>query len=165
MAYLQRLWWGGPHPEVLPLQVHLTFCTCPVAAGQVTGPSPLDTALQESAVVGRCPEVQVSIRGRTVPCVLDTGSQVTLFSQSFFQRHFGSEKLWYADDLQWLTLNAANRSGSPLWDFNVGGIDVPGQAALIVEDQCISSDHGLLGMNVIAGCWEGITQRGALPFG
>lgn len=57
------------------------FLSCPVTAGRVTGPGPLDAALQEPVVVGRCPEVQVSIRERTVPCVLDTGSQVTLFSQ------------------------------------------------------------------------------------
>lgn len=102
-----------------------------------------------------------------MPCVLDTGSQVTLFSQSFFQRHFGCEKLRGAEDLQWLTLNAANGLRIPfvgyaVLDFNVRGIDVLGRAALIVEDQCISSDNGFLGMNVIAGCWEGITQEGAL---
>lgn len=74
-------------------------------------------------MVGRCPEVQVQIRGRTVPCVLDTGSQVTLFSQTFFQRHFGMDELRDAEDLQWLMLNAANGLRIPfvgyvVLDFN-----------------------------------------------
>lgn len=118
-------------------------------------------------MVGRCPEVQVLIKGRPVPCVLDKGSQVTLFRQSFFMRHFGGEELRDAEDLRWLTLSAANGLRIPfvgyiVLDFNVAGIEIPGRAALIVEDRCISSDNGLLGMNVIAGCWENITQEGFL---
>lgn len=116
--------------------------------------------------MARCPEMQVQIRGQAVPCVLDMGSQVTLFSQTFFQRHFGREEPRDAEDLQWLTLKVANGLRIPfvcyvVLDFNVGGVELPGRAALIVKDKCISSDNGLLGMNV-ARCWECITQGGAL---
>lgn len=47
-------------------------------------------------------------------------------------------------------------------DFNVGGVEVPGWAALIVENRCISGDNGLLGMNIISGCWKHITRGGVL---
>lgn len=127
---------------------------------------PPAAALEEPVMMGRCPEVEVLIRGRTMPRVLDTGSQVALFSQSF-QRHFGNEELQNAEDLQWLTLNAANGLRIPfvgyvVLDFNVGGIEFPGRAVLIVEDRCMSSDNGLLGMNVISECWESITRKKSL---
>ena len=31
---------------------------------------------------------------------------------------------------------------------------------VIVEDRCMGNDHGLLGMNVITECWEGLSQAG-----
>lgn len=122
-------------------------------------------ALERPAVVGRCPEVEVLIRGNKVPCVLDTGSQVTLFGQSFFQQHVGKEVLQGAEELQWLTLRAANGLQIPfvgyaVLDFTIGGIEVPGRGVVIVKDDCISAEYGLLGMNVISECWEGLFSKG-----
>lgn len=116
-------------------------------------------------MVGRCPEVEVLIRGERVPCVLDTGSQVTLFSQSLFKRCFGEAVMLGAEDLSWLTLRAANGLQIPyigyaVLDFTIGGIEVPGRGIVIVKDDCMSTDYGLLGMNVMSECWETLFKQG-----
>ncbi|KAL6104682.1 uncharacterized protein ACO6RY_14356 [Pungitius sinensis] len=56
------------------------------------------------ALVGECPEVEVLVQGKLIPCILDTGSQVTLFSQSLFQRYLRGEGMKSAGEVSWLTL-------------------------------------------------------------
>lgn len=164
MQNLQRIW---SYPEVLspPVGTVIGFSAAPATIGRVTDVANPVEALERPKVVGRCPEVEVIIQGKKIPCVLDTGSQVTMFGQSFFQRHFGGEGLRDAGELQWLTLNAANGLQIPfvgyaVLDFSIGGIEVPERGVVIVTDDCIGSDYGLLGMNVISECWEGLSQKG-----
>lgn len=45
--------------------------------------------VQRSDIVGTSPGVMVEIEGIKVPSILDTGSLVTLFSETFFQKWFG----------------------------------------------------------------------------
>lgn len=59
------------------------------------------------ALIGQCPEVEVMVQGKNVPCILDTGSQVTLFSQSPFQKYVQQEPIHEAGEIPWLTLKAA----------------------------------------------------------
>lgn len=97
--------------------------------------------------------------------MLDTGSQVTLFGQSFFQHHFIREGRQDAGELAWLTLRAPNELQIPfvgyvVLDFTIGGIEVLDRGVMIVKDKCISTEYGLLGMNVISECWEGLFQKG-----
>ena len=120
---------------------------------------------KRAAVVGRCPEVEVTIRGKKIPCLLDTGSQVTLFSHTLFQKYFGEEVLCDARDLPWLTLKAANGLKIPyvgyaVLDFIVGGLEIPARSVVIVQDACLNTEYGLLGMNVISECWEALFQKG-----
>ncbi|XP_041961524.1 uncharacterized protein LOC121719808 [Alosa sapidissima] len=51
------------------------------------------TVPMRAALVGESPEVEVLVQGRRVPCILDTGSQVTLFSQGLFQSHLQDTEL------------------------------------------------------------------------
>lgn len=123
------------------------------------------TSSVKPAIVGKCPEVEVAIKGVRVPCVLDTCSQVTLFSQSFFQRYLGGELLQDAGDISWLSLKAANGLQIPyvgyaVVDFLIGGVEVKEKGVLVVKDDCINANYGLLGMNVISDCWEGLFQNG-----
>lgn len=39
-------------------------------------------------------------------------------------------------------------------DFKIGGVEVPQRGVLIVSDDCMGPDHGILGMNVIEPVWE-----------
>lgn len=68
----------------------------------------------------------VDVQGQQVPCLLDTGSQVTMFSQSLFQQHFGVEGIQDPSSIPWLTLKAANGLQIPyvgyaVLDFTIGG--------------------------------------------
>lgn len=114
-------------------------------------------------MVGQCPIVEVLVQGRIVPCIIDTGSQVTLFSQSLFQRHFSDDCIEDPSRISWLALRAANGLQIPyvgyaVLDFNIGGVEVKRKGVVIVQDDCINTEYGLLGMNVVVDCWEGIFQ-------
>lgn len=116
-------------------------------------------------LIGQCPAVEVKVQGCAIPCILDTGSQVTLFSRSLFQRHVKQQQVHGAAEIPWLSLRAANGLKLPyvgyaLVDFEIGGVVVPGRGVIIVEDQSGPSDHGILGMNVISHCWEALFQSG-----
>ena len=122
---------------------------------------------EKSVVVGNCPLVEVEVSGIKLPCLLDTVSQVTMFSLSFFKKWLGHLPMQDTAELSWLTLKAANGLGIPyvgyaLIDFSVGGVKVPGKGVVIVKDDCLGSDQGILGMNVITHCWkelfQGVTQ-------
>ena len=78
-----------------------------------------------SALVGESPEVEVLVQGKRIPCILDTGSQVTLFSQGLFQHHLQGTEMKEVGDIPWLTLKAANGLALPyvgytVLDFEVG---------------------------------------------
>ena len=65
--------------------------------------------------------VEVMVQGRLIPCILDTGSQGTLFSKALFQ----DEPVMGASEISWLSLRAANGLQLPyvgyaLLDFEVG---------------------------------------------
>jgi hypothetical protein len=109
--------------------------------------------------------VELTIHGVKIPCVLDTGSQVTLFSYSLFQRCVAPDLLQDPDRIPWLTLKAANGLRIPyigyaVLDFAVGGIEVKDKGIVIVEDSCMGTEYGLLGMNVIKDCWEKLFLNG-----
>lgn len=115
------------------------------------------------SLVGTCPGVEVVVAGVKLPCLLDTGSLVTLFSETFFQKWLSGEQKRSPQDLHWLSLKAANGlqipyTGYAILDFSVGGVTVPGKGVIIVKDECLSAERGILGMNVISHCWKELFQ-------
>ncbi|MGH0114916.1 UNVERIFIED_CONTAM: hypothetical protein FKN15_065840 [Acipenser sinensis] len=71
-----------------------------------------------------------------------------MFSLAFFQKWLKNNPLRSSDEVQWLKLRAAN------------GITITyvGYAVLncvvIVADDCLGAERGVLGMNVISHCWK-----------
>lgn len=115
------------------------------------------------ALVGDCPVVEVLVQGLAIPCILDTGSQVTLFSQALFNEHFQTEQMRATREISWLSLRAANGLQLPyvgyaLLDFEVSVVQLPSKGVLIVDDTFLPSSHAILGMNVINHCWEALFQ-------
>lgn len=113
--------------------------------------------------MGECPDVSVKINNVFIPFVLDTGSQVTLISQSLFKRHLGETGVTSTDEVPWLNLRAANGlkipyTGYIIADFIVGSVHVPEKGIIIVEDDCLGPEKGILGMNVIEAVWSELTQ-------
>lgn len=127
--------------------------------GQVTGtPSPDPALPARNDVVGQCPTVDVYVNATKIKCLVDTGSQVTLFSQSLCKELFDAPQLQEAE-VPWLTLRGANGLNIPyvgyvVVDFQVRGITIPGKGVVIVQDHCLGTHRALLGMNVISTCWE-----------
>lgn len=70
--------------------------------------------------VGRCPTVEVQANGVTINCLVDTGSQVTLFSESLAQELFADRRLQAMEASQ-LTLRGAN------------GLDIPYTGYIVVD--------------------------------
>lgn len=52
--------------------------------------------------------------------------------------------------------------GYAVVDMAVGGIMLPKQGVIVVQDDCMDTESVLLGMNVISQCWETIFQTGHL---
>ncbi|KAG5284705.1 hypothetical protein AALO_G00029590 [Alosa alosa] len=44
-------------------------------------------------------------------------------------------------------------------DFQVRGVQVPARGVVVVRDKCLGSHRALLGMNMIAACWEELFQH------
>ncbi|KAK1882365.1 Ribosome-releasing factor 2 mitochondrial [Dissostichus eleginoides] len=134
--------------------------------GQVDGVLDEESSVKPS-FIGKCPTVEVLAGGANIPCILDTGSQVTLFSETFLKRHFKDLETEKGTKINWLKLKAANGLNIPyvgyiMLDFKVGGVDVPQRGVLIVSDDCMGPDQRLLGMNVIPPVWEAV-EGGAYP--
>lgn len=90
---------------------------------------------------------------------------MTLFSHSLFHCHFGTDLIKNPDDLSWLVLKAANGLNIPdvgyaVVDMAVGGITLPEQGVIVVQDDCMDTERALLGMNILSQCWETIFQTG-----
>lgn len=145
------------------------FLISPTAEGQVVGvvtqveePKTSRTIQSKSILVGECPEVIVKMNGCFITFVLDTGSQVTLLSRSLFAKHLEGTDVTSADKTPWLKLRAANSLEIPyvgyaLVDCVVGKI-IPEKGVIIVDDDCLGSDKGILGMNIIQAVWSALTQ-------
>ena len=58
--------------------------------------------------VGSCPVTTVKLGGVHVRCLLESGSQVSTITASFFNKHFRPRRSELLDTNQWLTHTAAN---------------------------------------------------------
>ena len=109
-------------------------------------------------MIGRSPVAKVRVCGKEIQCLVDTGSQVTLFAESLSEEVFGKQGAPGAE-APWLTLKGANGLDIPyigyrLTDLEVHGVMVPQKGVIIVQDHCLGAHRALLGMNVLADCWE-----------
>ncbi|KAI8776913.1 Transposon Ty3-I Gag-Pol poly [Biomphalaria glabrata] len=102
-------------------------------------------------IAGTCPTVEVLIEGVPLLAMVDTGSQVSTVTESFFFRHFqGSVKALQPADIR---LTAANGLLIPFVGYFVATISVGDQvladkAFLVLRDSG-SSTQCILGMNVL----------------
>lgn len=126
--------------------------------GSKSGPLTKEQFLERA--VGKCPEVEICIRGVAVRCLLDTGSNVSTLSESFFKKHLHGEDKDMHCTTNWLKITAANKLPLPYLgyvelDIQVLGLTLPGCGFLIVRDQDApdeDSTPGIIGMNVAQRC-------------
>ena len=111
--------------------------------------------------VGRCPTTIVKLGGVAVPCLLDSGSEVSTITESCFDKNYRPKGKTLLSTSGWLTLTAANGLDIPYvgyfeLDVETLGITVPKRGILVVRDSTDPGTRqrkeevpGLLGMNVI----------------
>lgn len=123
-------------------------------------------ATSAASLIGDCPMIQVRIEGVEMPCLLDTGSQVTMLRKGDFEKHFGQRGHNLKDPSAWLTLRAANGTDIPYLGYvemevEVAGVRLPNIGIIVVKDTCLNVS-GLLGMNIIKQVWERLWQDNTL---
>lgn len=110
--------------------------------------------------------MEVVIQGLKTPCLIDTGSQVTTLTESYFKKHFETRGPTMYPPIQKFNLVAANGLvilyiGYIEVDLNICGKVIPKRGVLIVKDSNGSAHPGLNGMNVIKECRDFLmTQTG-----
>jgi hypothetical protein len=91
-----------------------------------------------SRAVGDCPELNVSIEGHVIRCLVDTGSQVTTITQSFYE-HLLKSKPTLHDTTNWMTVRGANQLEVPYVGYIevtvvLGGHVLPNVGVLVLKD-------------------------------
>ncbi|XP_062386494.1 uncharacterized protein LOC134074827 isoform X2 [Sardina pilchardus] len=164
--HLQQMWRSGPRQPSVPPETSVTrgFLMPPATVGQVTGNPLSDPSVSpRDLLVGQCPLVEVKANDKTIRCLVDTGSQVTMFSETLCKELF-SDQQPQGPYGPWLSLRGANGLDIPyigylVLDFQVKDVLVPARGVVVVRDNCLGSHRALLGMNVIAACWEQLFQH------
>ncbi|XP_073720501.1 uncharacterized protein [Misgurnus anguillicaudatus] len=110
--------------------------------------------------------MDVFMGGVCVPSMIDTGSMVTLITESFFKEHFECKGKDVLQECGWLTLKAANGLSIPYLgylelDVKIMGKILPKCGVLVVKDPTDpvtklkrKNVPGLVGMNIIKDCSE-----------
>ena len=112
-----------------------------------------DSLLEKT--IGQCPVTELEVLGVRFSALVDTGSQVSTITESYYKRHLQPRgRDLYNQDLH-LHLTAANGleipySGYLLADVTIAGQVVKDRVFLIIRDPPGGSrQHCLLGMNIL----------------
>lgn len=122
-------------------------------------------------LVGQCPVTVVKMGGVEINSLIDTGSMVSMITESCFKRHIVGKDVDVLKDCGWLVLKAANGLEIPYvgyleLDINILDQILPKQGVLVVKDTFDTETRerkkqvpGLIGMNVIQNCHELLKQQ------
>ena len=120
--------------------------------------TPVSEALKDvKKIVGPAPVVECAVLGKKIPMLLDSGSQVTIISGTFFNQYLKHHVSSLKDGSDLITLRAANNltlpfSGYLIADVEVEGVLLADCGILIQEDYQSPPDkkyQGILGTNVL----------------
>ena len=103
-------------------------------------------------MIDRAPIIEASVGGVTTSFLIDTGSQVSTITETFYRTHLAQTENHLQDPNNWLTIGAANGLTVPFvgyleLDIEVCGIVVP-KARCVCRDERKGDVCGLLGTNV-----------------
>ncbi len=90
-------------------------------------------------LTGRCPEATVSFAGAEALCLVDTGAEVSIVTETFFREKLLSRGLRLQDPLDWMRITAANGTDMPYMgyvelDITVLGHTFHDMAVLVLHD-------------------------------
>ncbi len=99
----------------------------------------------------------MKLQGVTIPYLLDTSSQVSTISESFFREHWSGKERTIHPAFEWLKITAANRLDIPCVGYvelevEVLGLTIPERGFLIVKDSANSSTVPGLIAGLLCSC-------------
>ena len=132
---------------------------------------PIDIKLEVmKQAVADCPEVNLFASGLRIPSLLDSGSQITIIRENFFNSHLKGSVTPLEGDKenahQWFRVSAANQGSLPVSqyfeiDFDFLGLKVPKVGCLVASDPYVGLDKrppqqlpGVVGWNLIRLAFE-----------
>ena len=133
--------------------------------GEDSNGSNMDMSTVYDKAVGECPVVKVQL-GVDVPCLLESGSEVSTITKEFFNEHFRPQGKTLLPTGDWLRLTAANGLEIPYvgyleLDIEALGVMIPRRGILVVKSPASQEARqrkqiipGLIGMNIIAQLHE-----------
>ena len=77
-------------------------------------------------MIGHSPVAEVKVCGKWIQCLVDTGSQVTMFAESLSKEIFGRGGTQGAE-APWLTLKGANGLEIPYIGYRLTDLDIHAQ--------------------------------------
>lgn len=116
--------------------------------------------------VGECPVDTVWLGGVDVPCLLDSGSEVSTITEVFFNEHFCTQGKTLLPPSDWLRITAANGLEIPYvryieLDVEALGVMIPQRGILVVKSPASKETRqrkkitpGLIGMDIITQMQE-----------
>ena len=112
--------------------------------------------------VAPCPETKITIKDKNPNSLLDSGSMVTLMTQSYFEEHLrnsiSDSTPGSAEAHQLFNLKGAGENQIPLTkyfscDISIGGMTIPEVGILVKTDRQLTSSKGVkTRLPVIVGC-------------
>lgn len=133
---------------------------------------PVDSSQEQllKRAVGTCPQVNIRVLGVEVSCLLDTGSQVSTISESFFRQHLGGDDEDMLSTAGWLKLTATNGLDIPYLGYlelevETMGRKIPNCGFLVVKDPPLASKavSCIVGMNIISQCRQIVQSEFEAP--
>lgn len=127
--------------------------------------------MADNKLRGKCPEADIMIEGKAVRAVIDTGSEITTVTESWYKENLQEVPV---RQLSWLTVKAANGQDIPYVGLLEGNVAAFGQECsvliLVVKDLPDSGTKDrraeapvLLGMNVLQHILPGRDKVDDLP--
>ena len=126
----------------------------------------MDMSTLYEKAVGECQVATVRLGGVDVPCLLDSGSEVSTITEEFFNEHFRPQGKTLLPTGDWLKLTAANGLEIPYvgyleLDVEALGVMIPQRRILVVKSPASQEARqrkkitpGLIRMNIITQLHE-----------
>jgi hypothetical protein len=121
---------------------------------------------KRNKLIGKCPHVKVKINGVEVLCLLDSGSEVSTITHSFYETYLKDTVEHLEDVKSWLKLKAGNGFEIPCVglmeaDVNLHGSDYTDIGILVVENpedpetrSLKENTPGVIGCNLLQNIYE-----------
>jgi transposase InsO family protein len=121
-----------------------------------------------TSIIGTCPYIEVTLGGVTMNSLLDSGSEISTITESFYYEHL-SEVSKIEDSTKWLSITAANNLPVPYigcitTNIQICGVTLKDIGLLVIKDTARKADKpGVVGCNILRRLYKYSKDSGKLP--